>query len=176
MEIKINKVHGWSEQFFQEFLAIKIDFEKNYVDKYLKPTLMDFKKEFLSPYFIQNKVRFCGIILRDSQNKPLAQVVLYYKNHLPEEVLFGHFNLIDSKEVADVLFSQMDLFASEVSAKQIKGPMQGHFFFSYRLKIWGETPFFGEPVHPKFYHERFNFQTGRISGEVCDWICCSRSR
>ena len=152
LNIKIEKIDHWSTQFFQQFVDVSDYFCAKSPNRTQYLTLSDLRQELLSPYFIKTGIRFRAIILRDDQGAPLGQVIVYHKPHFkPERVLFGHINFIDSVDVFQAIEKEVQLYAEEKKAEHIRGPIQGHFFFSYRLKLGGGANFYGEPQHPLYY-------------------------
>ncbi len=54
------------------------------------------------------------------------------------------------------LISEIEEVARSVGLKNIKTPVDLNFFVKYRIRCpGGNTPFYGEPVYPDYYHDLF---------------------
>ncbi|MCC7441903.1 MAG: hypothetical protein IT285_09730 [Bdellovibrionales bacterium] len=77
----------------------------------------------------------------------------------------GFFDCIDDAAVARALFDEAGKWAKERGFKEIRGPIQGNFFHSYRLRApGGGEPFYGEPLCPDYYHRLFTDAGFEVGG------------
>lgn len=78
----------------------------------------------------------------------------------------GFFECVRDSEAARLLFDAAGAWARERGFAEIRGPIQGNFFISYKLRLpGGGEPFYGEPLCPDYYHKLFEEQGFSLSGK-----------
>ena len=150
-ENKISKitVSDWDTDFFNRFSLLRnIKYEGR--DCFLDENSDDLKKELKSPYFIKNNVIFEAVIF-ERNSRDIGRLICYYDPYTPEIASFGYFEAINDDDLITSMNQFVDEFAKRNDCKTIRGPLQGNFFFSYRMKTKGTERFYGEPFHEDFY-------------------------
>lgn len=143
----------WNDQFFDDFVEFKNQLYHNH-PHHLIERVSDLKKQLESPYFIKQNILFRAVLILLDGNI-VGRGLLYYDPNVPKCLRFGYFEVVNEEEVYRELFNEIEKFAREKKAFEIIGPVQGHFFFSYRMKLSGELPFYGEPINPTYYNDIF---------------------
>ena len=142
LNIKIEKIDHWSTQFFQQFVEVSDYFSRKSPNRTQYITLTDLRQELLSPILLKLESNTEQLFYEMNPITRLGKVIVYHKPFFkPERILFGHINFIDSKEVFNLIEKELQTYASEMNAEHIRGYIQGHFFFSYRLKLGGGAIF-----------------------------------
>jgi hypothetical protein len=79
----------------------------------------------------------------------------------------GDFEAIDDEKVACDLFQKAWEWTALKILPEMRGPMDGNFFNSYRIQLSEspELPFAGEPLFPAYYHKLFQNFGFTVSGE-----------
>jgi len=137
----------WDELFFKNFSSFKNSLHR-FDKSYLEEDPIQLKNELLSPYFVENKITFKAALLKND-HKIVSRIILYLYPpekfpHLANLLYFGYFDCHETL-MTNEIYDFIERICKTEHRTKIRGPMQGHFFFSYRAKLWGDLPFYGEP-------------------------------
>ncbi len=151
--IDIKSVDYWDQEFFEDFADFK---NKIYDDSslYMEESVDDLRQVLESSYFKLQNIKYKAILFK-MDNTIIARVVCYFDPNFPDFCNFGHFEILKQYSLQSFVIKEINQFALKYNVKQIRGPIQGNFFFSYRFKLEGDFRFYGEPHHQEFYPEIF---------------------
>ncbi|HTL11664.1 MAG TPA: hypothetical protein VL588_04210 [Bdellovibrionota bacterium] len=154
----LESLNQWDPGFFSEVVDLRNELIAR-VHGSLRASLSDYEI-LLGPYRAFNRNhewRFWG--LRGPGGRLVGTIMASRpKDHWPSErfVPVGFFDCADDVEAARTLFAEAEVWARARGHAEIRGPIQGSFFHSYRLRLpGGGEPFYGEPVCPDYYHRLF---------------------
>lgn len=157
MELEIDSRNSWDQKFFESLVSFRNSLYEG--RNVLKEDISQFSDLF-SPdkQFAKNNVWRAWRVKR--ANKVVGRLIASYASG--SFMSFGFFESIDDDGVAQLLFEHLLVFCEvqKLNSKNLvalKGPIQGNFFNSYRIKLPdGGRPFFGEPCQPTYYHRLLN--------------------
>jgi hypothetical protein len=152
-EYKIKSINTWDEAFFQDFVDIKNNIHLD-VQEYLAEELTDIEVVLKLPYLKTNKVIWQATII-SKNNVNVARVINFYDPNLPNLTYFGYLEFYNDEQLKNLLNKSCEDFCKLNKQNIIKGPINAHFFVSYRLKIKGDIHFHGEPDSLEYYHTFF---------------------
>lgn len=153
--LQIQGTANWDESFFNLFNDLRNTlFSGN--PHFLREGFDALKKQFHADApFNKNNDWHAWLAVRGE--KVVGRLVATFpKAAKLEFVPCGYFDCENDAEAAKALFEKAAKWAQAKGIQALKGPIDGHFFNSYRLKLpGGSTPFFGEPICPDYYHELY---------------------
>ncbi|MBY0516404.1 MAG: hypothetical protein K2P81_05820 [Bacteriovoracaceae bacterium] len=151
--MRIIKEKTWNSSFFQQWVDLSHELYKN--NKFtLKESLEDFSSLLEDKSSFPNE-EWIAISLEKKENIAARALVTVSKLN-PEIAKVGFIECIEDPMAFKMLWAEVEMAAKELGARKIKGPVNFHFFVSYRWKLWGDSkPFYGEPQQKPYYIEFF---------------------
>jgi hypothetical protein len=157
---RIDSTERFEPRFFSEFTGIANRItSRDDACRYRLPEALEANQAFFapdSPFSRHNRWR--AFLARDEGGNVVGRLVAS-RNPEHRDVPFvpvGFFECLNDADAAAALFAAGEDFAREVGVHEIRGPMNGNFFNSYRLRLPSATaPFHGEPIHPAYYLNLF---------------------
>ncbi len=149
----IKSIDCWDDGFFKEWIALHQSIYSS--DSCVLPeSLSDFKKFLAAPELFPDQ-RWVAITVFD-QFRPVARALVTVSQLKPELAKVGFVEAINDESIFKTLWTEVENKSRELGANSLKGPINFHFFHSYRMKIWGKSrPFYGEPQQPSYYQNLF---------------------
>lgn len=145
----IKSIDCWDDNFFKNWIDLHYLLYSSRTDV-LPEALADFKK-ILSAAELFPDQRWVAVTVFD-QLAPVARALVTVSSLKPELAKVGFIECVDDESIFKALWSEVECKARELGARSLKGPINFHFFHSYRMKIWGKSrPFYGEPQQPAYY-------------------------
>jgi hypothetical protein len=155
-------VDEWNDSFFLEFADFARLLYQN--DPYALDEDVSELKKIWGPGSLFGR-HFRAYLLRDSNGKTCARALVSVGGHEPAFIALGYYERVSSTAGLELLrrIEQDILLDSRYRGKDqrplhLRGPLQGHFFNSYRLRLQepaDHIPFFGEPRFPAAYADDF---------------------
>lgn len=157
MPLRLISIDSWDEDFFKLFISLQHQIYE--ADSWVLLEDSDDFYNFLELFSRKNWWR--AWIAIDNTGRARSRLVASFpKDKKASFVSLGYFEARDKNSGADLLFEKSLNWAVEFKSKdcpidQMKWPIQGNFFNSYRInkKDFGRPPFLGEPNFPLFYHD-----------------------
>lgn len=104
-------------------------------------------------HVLSSDFKVIGLIVQNEKEDTVSRcIVTLYDND--ENLYFGFFDSISSKEAVKSLFKEVEEIARQHKKKNIIGPIDCSFWIGYRFKISGNNkPYICEPYNKYFYKE-----------------------
>lgn len=151
--LEIQSTKKWDGLFFERFNDYRNSMYKD--EKYfLKEDLTDLNNQLINSHFEKNSVDFEAFLLLNNKGI-VGRVICFFEPINPNICFFGFFEISEDPIIHRKMIEIIEKYSREKGAKAIKGPINGNFFFSYRIKLEGDTPFYGEPYYKNFYPSLF---------------------
>jgi hypothetical protein len=147
------KIEKWDDQFFEEFSEFR-----NSIHKSIPSSFPEFKADYAKYFaatspFLKDYI-WCAFSVREDQQIK-AQAILCWKKDSTKANL-GFIDWVNNGEVAQKLINEVTSFARNHGLKNIKTPVDVNFFVKYRIRLpSSNSPFYGEPIYPDYYHDLF---------------------
>lgn len=146
MEIKI--ISNWDKHFFSQWVKL----QNQLYSKSLVPheELMHFQDLLEDPKsFPQDQWRAISVY---ESGEIVARALIVVSSHNPLIAKVGFIECTNNEIVFLKLWEKVESLSKELGANRIKGPINLHFFVSYRWKTWGKArPFYSEPQQHDYY-------------------------
>jgi hypothetical protein len=151
--MKLQKTAQWDEAFFSDWVTLQ---RRLYASdkKVIQETLDDFQVLLKEQKTFPDD-RWMALSLSDESGLR-ARALVAVSNNRPELAKVGFIECDNDEAIFRELWGHVEAAARELGANRIKGPINLHFFVSYRWKTWGKAkPFYGEPQQKAYYLKFF---------------------
>ncbi|HXH74639.1 MAG TPA: hypothetical protein VNJ08_06715 [Bacteriovoracaceae bacterium] len=153
----------WDKNFFDTFVAFRNEVHKDIITSFPE-TLEDYSKYFHPTSVFTADFGWQAFKVMDG-SKILAQAILCWR-HDGSVANLGFIDWLNHKAAAKCLADAIIAFARSKKITSIKTPVDMNFFIKYRIRLpGGESPFYGEPVYPDYYHDLFKLTRFKTIGE-----------
>lgn len=143
----------WDEEFFSNWVKFKNTLYEP--RNYLIETIEDLRKVLCKPERFPDDSWVALTIESDGNIQGRCLVAVNSKNSMIAKV--GYIEFIDDLDKFRIFWKEIEKVATEMGAKEIKGPIDLNFFINYRWKTWGKAaPFFREPQQKSYYIDFFD--------------------
>ena len=163
--MKVSIVSSWDEAFFNDW----VELQRRLYSKekgVLPESREDFRTLLADPSTFPHETWRAVSVSVEGQ--VCARALVAVSQQRSDVAKVGFIECTESEEVFEKLWQQVELAARELGASKIKGPINLHFFVSYRWKTWGKAkPFYGEPQQ-KSYYPRFFARVGMLQIKTWD--------
>lgn len=151
--MRIERRTVWDEAFFQDWVA---QHSRLYAGekRVLPESLEDYRGLLEKPEsFPQDKWIALSLY---SEKELRARVLVVVSAYRPDVAKVGFIESDDAPLDFRFLWDEVERAAKGLGASRLKGPINLHFFVSYRWKMWSKAkPFYGEPMQKPYYPELF---------------------
>ena len=150
MEIKV--ISTWDKSFFADWVQLQNQlYSKDSVPHEDLSSFQDLFED--SKSFPEDKWRAVSIY---EAGKIVARALIAVSRRNPKLAKVGFIECINDESVFFKMWEKVEALSRELGATSIKGPINLHFFVSYRWKTWGKArPFYSEPQQHSYYLDFF---------------------
>jgi hypothetical protein len=159
-QVLIETQNQWDKAFFKSFVSLSQRIYRQH-PFYLSESVKDFAKRFALGAAFSRHNEWLALLAMDG-GRPVGRMIVNVRRDPKERGVFaplGFFECENRPDVAQALFAHAQEWAVGKGSKQLRTPMSGHFFMSYRIQQAGDShrdPFYGEPIFPEYYHQLFS--------------------
>ena len=152
--MKLKSIDAWDADFFTEFLCIFNDINKDHV--FFSPETLEKYQYDFSPEAAFNSRHFWKAFLLETDEIEGRCLISLPKDGEGSFASLGYFELKNNdQKKADKLLTAAVEWAKKHGVGEIRGPIQGNIFNSYKFKLAGEWSIVGDPIHPVYYPKLF---------------------
>ena len=132
MELEIIEYQQGDISFFSDFISFRNSLYKD-EDSFVKEGLSEFKL-FLDHSSDFNRDYEWRAILFQLDSKIVARTIICLRKSSKKIINLGYFEIIEDIEIFRNVYGEIEKLIQTFQAKQIKWPINGNFFHSYRIK------------------------------------------
>ncbi len=152
--MRIEKRQSWDAAFFHDWVQLQHRLYANHAHV-LPEDLADLQQLLLEPKDFPLE-RWVALSLY-SESGLRARALVVVSQFRPDTAKVGFIESEEDPLGFRFLWDEVERAARDLGAKKIKGPINLHFFVSYRWKTWGQgKAFYGEPSQLPYYPELFS--------------------
>lgn len=146
--MKLIQINKYDEPIFSRIVDFKNRIHCNIKNSQLE-TVEELRKIFCNEWI--NSEYSWIFVLAEVENNIVGRVLLSWKKGETTGSI-GFIEWDNNLLIIKSLLDKVDIIARENSLKNIKGPIDIHFFIKYRWAVSSlDEPFYGEPVVPGYY-------------------------
>lgn len=153
MSVALEIVQTWDEPFFADFVSVR---NQMYQKKFgaVNESIEDIAVLLKEGMSFEKAYSWQAAILRED-GRAIARALICWKDG--EDVFnLGFFECPNDKELFSLFYIQIESMARSEGAKDIKWPVNGNFYHSYRIQKSGDPHELGPcAVYHEYYHELF---------------------
>ena len=148
---------SWDPGFFRDFTAVRNESYQG-VAGFVPEQLETFRKTFgPSAAFAGENAWQAWVAIDPTTDRPVARLLVSSPRTQRAEYLnAGYFECPRDLTLARLLWREAASVAQARQLAEIRGPIQGSFYYSYRMKVGGGAPLWGEPLYHDYYPELFS--------------------
>ncbi len=151
--MNISMIQQWDEKFFLSVLNFKAILHQD-IPTSFPEEIGDYLKFFGPESLFTQDFEWRAFVVTENE-KTLAQAVLCWKKGSSCGNL-GFLDWLNNPNAATLLTETVEKEARKLGLQTLKTPIDMTFFNKYRIRLpGGQTPLWGEPMYPEYYHELF---------------------
>ena len=150
-EIKIIAFKN-EENYIKDFINFS---KKLYPNKYYIDSPSEIREIITGEHIFSKYFKVYPVLAYENEKVVARCLLTRYEND--DALYIGFFECVDDSNVAKSLFDYCEIKAKEWGYKKLIGPVDGSFWFRYRMKLdhFQEQPYVGEPYNKDYYRRLF---------------------